>query len=52
MVRKKNAGKPGEGQRIGRIFIVLIGLMFIGWGVLSVGLGLFGDVTDRPYGAI
>jgi len=46
MVRRVNAMKSGGGQRLGRIFIVLIGLMFIGWGVLSVGLGVFGERGD------
>ncbi|MGE4560293.1 MAG: hypothetical protein AB7E77_08830 [Desulfobulbus sp.] len=32
-----------RGPRWGRVFIVLIGLLFIGWGLLSVGLGLFGE---------
>lgn len=40
--RRTSKTAKNSSQRRGRIFISLIGLMFIGWGVLSVGLGLFG----------
>ncbi|MDD2467802.1 MAG: hypothetical protein PHI97_27810 [Desulfobulbus sp.] len=43
MARRQRKNKPNGGQRVGRIFILLIGLLFISWGLLSVGLGLFGE---------
>ena len=35
--------KSRANSRAGRFFIIAIGLLFVTWGLLSVGLGLFGE---------
>ncbi|MGD9949895.1 MAG: hypothetical protein AB7U29_15655 [Desulfobulbus sp.] len=44
--RRGNKAARSTGSRAGRIFISLIGLIFVLWALLSVGLGLFGDHGD------
>jgi hypothetical protein len=46
MVIRRRTTKVRSGGSRGRIFITLIGVLFIGWGVLSMGLGLFGAKGD------
>ncbi|WP_448871604.1 hypothetical protein [Desulfobulbus propionicus] len=44
--RRADRTAQGRGPLAGRMLISLIGLMFLVWGILSVGLGLFGAKAE------